>query len=117
MFKMVALLTVVSLFVSTGVPEEPPYKKASLIQLIGTPERFEGKNVSVVGVLLIELEGATLFLTPQDANNRIYVNSVAVRLDESRVRPKKNPAIVHINGRFRGRLKGNWRWDLSRTSP
>ena len=55
------------------VPNPPA---VSIIQLISTPERFSGKAVTVVGLLMARSERTILFLSAEDAKHYISNNGV-----------------------------------------
>jgi hypothetical protein len=47
-----------------------------MIQLIATPEKFDGKTISVVGFLAVEPEDARLYLRLRETSKRsIYTTS------------------------------------------
>lgn len=50
----------------------------SLINLIATPERYEGSRVQVVGYLRLDFEGTALFLTRDDFLAQNYRSAVWV---------------------------------------
>jgi uncharacterized Zn ribbon protein len=59
-------------------PIVPPPTIVSMINLIATPEKFDGKMVSVVGFLAIETEDARLYLSEEDYRHYIAENGVFV---------------------------------------
>ena len=63
-------------------PISPQPIDVSMIQLIATPERFEGKMVSVVGFLGIDPEEARLYVSEEDY--RQYIPGNGVWLDENK---------------------------------
>ena len=73
------LLLLGSAFWSNGqdphaqIPEE-----ISLLQLIATPERYDGKLVAVKGFLHLEFEGDILYLHREDWEQRISKNGIWV---------------------------------------
>jgi hypothetical protein len=52
----------------------------SLINLIATPELFDGKKVRVIGFLHLEFEGNCLYLHEEDYNNSIQKNALRLNL-------------------------------------
>ncbi len=48
----------------------------SLIRLIATPEKFDGKKVRVKGFLNLEFEGTAIFLNKEDSENYIPKNAI-----------------------------------------
>jgi hypothetical protein len=74
------LLPVVFLLVavSLNAGEREEIHLVSIVQLIASPEKFEGQIVAVVGFLQLELEGSELYLHQDDYINHIRKNGVAV---------------------------------------
>src|SRR5215471_15964166 len=50
----------------------------SMVQLIASPEKFDGKVVQVIGFLRLEFEGDVLYLHADDYKNRINKNGLWV---------------------------------------
>lgn len=86
----------------------------SLIQLIATPEKFDGQIVEVIGFLNLEFEGNELFVSREDYENGIAKNGVWIVRN-----PNINADFDELNrhyvalvGRFSASNKGH----LSMTS-
>jgi hypothetical protein len=81
----------------------------SLIQLISTPQVFDGVVVQVVGFLRIEFEGNALYLHKDDFEQRISKNSVWVSLDAKSqdAAAKLNMQYVILIGTFDTKNKGH----------
>jgi len=60
----------------------------SLINLIATPEKYQGKIVQVVGYLNLEFEGNAIYIHKEDYENALLKNAVWV--DVSRNEAIKN---------------------------
>jgi hypothetical protein len=75
----------------------------SLVQLIATPERYDGKLVSVVGFLAFSFEGDWLSLHKEDHDNDIGANSLQVDRTKQMLRDieKLDRNYVLIVGVFR----------------
>lgn len=56
--------------------QQPTY--VSMLQLVTTPEQFEGKLVSVIGFITMNHEGDLLFAHQEDAVNVILNNAVQI---------------------------------------
>lgn len=56
----------------------PEAEPVSLIQLIATPEKYDGKKVSVTGVINVGFEVDLLYLTKDDWKYGINTNSIAL---------------------------------------
>ena len=67
----------------------------SLLQLVATPERFDGKLVRVVGYLWIEFEGTALYLHKEDRVHHLMKNSIFLNLPESDLKRSKE-----LTGRY-----------------
>ena len=52
----------------------------SLINLIATPEKYDGKLIRVVGYLNLEFEGNALYLHKEDYEKSLFRNAVWVKL-------------------------------------
>jgi hypothetical protein len=75
----------------------------SLIQLIATPERFDGKKVVVVGFLRLEHEANLLYLNKDDYDNVVLANTMWIDVTEAmgRDRDKLTLKYARIEGTFR----------------
>ena len=75
----------------------------SMIQLIATPERFDGKQVSVVGFARLEHEAYLLYLSKHDYDNVILANALWIDATEDmgRNRDKLELKYVKVVGTFR----------------
>jgi hypothetical protein len=69
----------------------------SIIQLIATPERYEGKRVSVEGIAHFEFEESALYLHREDADCMNSSNGVWL---DAPARPDLNDTFVVVVGRF-----------------
>lgn len=65
-----AILALVSGSVLAVGDERPPdiHESVSIVALLAEPEAFEGRKISVVGVMVIEFEGDRLCLTREHAD-------------------------------------------------
>ena len=81
----------------------------SILQLIATPEKFDGKSIRVVGFLRVELEGDALYLHKEDYDHHIYKNSLWVDLDPTTREDAVglNMQYVYLIGTFDARNKGH----------
>ena len=91
---------------SNAAPELPLV--VSTIQLIATPEQFDGKLVSVIGFIHIGREQDLLFVGEQDFNHAIDENALWFRLNEGmgQAWQKLNRNYVHIVGMFSAKHEG-----------
>lgn len=74
----------------------------SLIQLIATPERFDGKLVGVIGFCNLEFEGDALYLHREDFESSLLRNAVALQVPPSLRAQRKELSgqYVIVEGRF-----------------
>ena len=75
------------------------------MNLIATPERYDGSLVRIIGFVAIEREGNAVYLSSGDYLQRIYRNGIWIDLegtsisDEARVRC--NRAFCLLEGTFK----------------
>ncbi len=77
-------------------PIIPQPTNVSMIQLIATPEKFDGKIVSVVGYLGIESEDARLYLSEEDYRRYIPGNGVWVDANKETARNVKQIDMHYV---------------------
>jgi len=77
--------------------------RVSIVQLVATPEKYDGNLVDVVGFLNFGFEGDWLFLHKEDYDNGIDANAVRVERTKDMMRDieKVHRNYVHIVGVFR----------------
>lgn len=97
------------LFGSVGASAQERAKPVSLIQLVATPERFDGKLVMLQGFVKFDREpkhgvNVFLYLHEEDAKNRLVSNSILVIPSKEMLRDEEtlNGKYVHITARFQG---------------
>ena len=86
---------------------EPP--DVSLVQLIATPERFDGKHVQVVGYCWLESEDDALYLSRDDQANMVYRNSIwlSVSREDREKWLGMRGNFVAVSGTFRADFQGH----------
>ena len=101
LIAVAAAMAVVASAHLAGQQQKPV--RVSLVQLIATPERYDGKQVSVVGFLVFGFEGDWLCLHKEDYDNGIDANGVRIdrTKDMSRDLEKLHRNYVQIVGVFR----------------
>ncbi len=57
-------------------------ENVTLVQLIATPEKYDGQRIRVVGVGNLEFEGNAIYLSKEDLSYRIY-NAVWLDFDNN----------------------------------
>lgn len=119
-----ALLLTVAL--SSGACAHEPDETArrvricSIINLIATPERYDGIRVRTIGVATTEFEGDAIFLSYDDARDSVVWNAVGMSLEGSGITEERKAALhmkrVLIEGEFHAEKSegaGGWRGDIS----
>ena len=82
-------------------------ESVSMVQLIATPEKFDGKTIQVVGFLRLEFEGNALYLHREDYDHGIYRNAIWVDFPADQDAQKVNGHYVLLQGIFRANLHGH----------
>lgn len=83
----------------------------SLIQLIATPDSYDGKTVRLQGFVRIEFEGTAVYLHREDAAQMLTRNGLWLDLDPA-ARPDSKEAQANnhyatIEGRFNAKAHGH----------
>ena len=84
-------------------PIVPQPTNASIINLISTPERYDGKMVSVVGFLALEPEDSRLYLSQSDYRQVILDNGIFIDANKEVTRDleAKDLHYVQVVGVFK----------------
>lgn len=86
---ILGLLILMALFFSTGIVIATEPTKApiyvSLLQLIANPSRYDGLTVSVRGYFRDRYEETALFLSKDDSDYRITMNSIWCNFNEDKL--------------------------------
>src|ERR1700730_655936 len=82
-------------------------ESVSMVQLIATPEKFDGKTIQVVGFLRLEFEGNALYLHREDYDQEIYRNAFWFNFPADQDAQKVNGHYVLLQGIFRANLHGH----------
>ena len=102
-------------FTTRAIAAEMP-KDVSIVQLLATPEKFNGKLVRVFGFLRLEFEGDALYFHKEDYEQGLTRNALFVYMPEgSEPRPKDVPGntesinshYVLMEGIFHGDVHGH----------
>jgi hypothetical protein len=117
--RVAGLLTMVSL----GVFAEPleksvfgfgkPNSDAIIVPLVGVlarPTDYDGRLIRVVGVIRVEFEGNSLYLTKEHYLNRIHDNAIWVSLDRSQMSQMNGLSgrYASVEGIFNSKVKGHF---------
>jgi hypothetical protein len=104
---LISLVVVSSLCLRTTTGQTRPVQQpmhVSVLQLITTPDKFDGQVISVIGFLSLSREQDVLYAHQEDATHLILDNGVVVDRTEQLGRDKKSldRKYVQIVGLFRG---------------
>jgi hypothetical protein len=86
------------------IPED-----VSIIQLIGSPDRFDGRIVRAVGFLHLQFEGNALYIHSEDFEHQIYKNAIWLSADPGLLEEaeKLNGQYVIVTGTFSASNRGH----------
>lgn len=94
---------------SGSSPKEP--LAVSLLQLIATPDAFDGKYVRVQGFVRIGHEGTAVYLHREDAERMLTKNGLWLAADDAAPEGSKEAKVTDryalIEGRFAAKKKGH----------
>ena len=77
----------------------------TMVQLIASPEKYEGKHVRVIGFLHLEFESEVLYLHKEDFDHAIVGNGVWVDLGQEQ--QKLSDHYVLLEGVFTAKERGH----------
>jgi hypothetical protein len=74
----------------------------SIVQLLSSPERYDGQHIAVLGFLTIGMENNNLYLAKNDYDNALLPNSIRVHISDEMVKKSEelNMKYVRIAGVF-----------------
>jgi hypothetical protein len=81
----------------------------SVLQLVAVPEKYDGKSVSVVGYLELQVENDVIYLHREDRDFGLYANSLRVEFEPKLTEKEKsmcNLHYVYVRGKFDANDKG-----------
>ena len=91
--------------------EERSVVSVTMVQLLTSPERYDGKRIRVIGILNLEFEGTALYLRPNDASTipTNYKNGFWISIPAETYKAKKalHRKPVILEGTFDVSLKGH----------
>ena len=83
----------------------------SLIQVVQSPQQFDGQPIRVIGVANVQYEATGLFISESDLQNSVTKNGVWISIPSSDANRKLHGKFVLVEGTFdagnRGHL-GMW---------
>ena len=82
----------------------------SVIQLITSPEKYDGKIVHVTGFIKIEFEGTAIYLHEEDYKKHIYKNSIWLSMPNELYSLKNEISEKYgsVIGTFKAEPKGHF---------
>jgi RNA polymerase sigma factor (sigma-70 family) len=90
-------------------PQQP--LSVSLLQLIATPDAFDGKHVQIFGFVRIEHEGTSIYLHREDSDHRLHKNGLWLVASDVPAEDSKEALVKDryalIEGRFTAKRKGH----------
>jgi hypothetical protein len=99
------LLAVITLAYAANARGE--FEHCSVINLIATPDTYDGKKVQVIGVAVVRLEGTAVFLTRDDAESGVRKNAIWLELEDLDKFKHLNGKYVVVQGTFVAAMKGH----------
>jgi hypothetical protein len=102
MYRFAEML-VIFIFSLTMLGNAQQPSRVSLVQLIASPEKFDGKIVTVDGFLDMNREGDLLYLHEVDSKNLILANAIWINRTEQmgKNRLNLNMKYVKVVGKFK----------------
>lgn len=100
-----------SLFLTQNVyAKESSVLPVSIYQLIANPEKFDGKEVYVIGFMHLEFEGDVIYAHREDWNHSLIQNGIAFEVPKERhfLWMKMNNNYVAIEGTFSTTERGHF---------
>lgn len=88
-----------------------PGQAVSLVALIASPERYDGKKVQVIGYVVLEFEGTAVYLHEEDAKHMLTSNGLWLDFRQAERSLVKNadsqPQYAIIDGVFHAGMRGH----------
>ena len=75
--KLIAFICLAATLLAVPLAAQQP-TNVTLVQLIATPEKFDGKLIRVIGFLRLEFEGDVLYLHREDYENALLGDGIWV---------------------------------------
>ena len=88
--------------VATAAAAEPEIERATLLQVLAHPEKFDGKRLQLIGYLHLQFEGNALYLHKEDYDHQIIGNMVWIEVQGDLHKREKelNDEYVMVIGTF-----------------
>jgi hypothetical protein len=85
--------------------------RVSILQLITTPEKYDGKLIEVTGFIKLEFEGTAIYLHQEDYKNHIYKNSIWLTMSKETLyslQKECSEKYGSVCGTFKAEPKGHF---------
>ena len=80
----------------------------SMVQLLGQPEKYNGRKVQVIGFVHFEFEGNAIYLSREDYKYGIVTNAFWLTLSDSVQTKDVNDSYALVEGTFNPTMKGHF---------
>lgn len=77
--------------------DESPTRTTSLVKLIATPDKFDGRRIIVTGFMNVEFEGNAIYLHKDDFENNLFSNGLWINLNDQQ---KKEIDSLNLNKNY-----------------
>ena len=106
--RLVLYLWLLPLLLTPSARAQEPID-VTLVRLVATPEKFDGKLIRVIGFLRLEFEGNVLYIHQEDYEKAILGNGVWVDVNPliSKQKAKLDLNYVLVEGVFSSTNKGH----------
>ncbi|MDQ1925101.1 hypothetical protein [Massilia pseudoviolaceinigra] len=110
MMKKIILLASLNLWFAYLPAQASSVVEVSIAQLIASPERFDGKLVSVVGFFQNEMEESAIYLNRDEMVQAIRKNGIWIELNSSQMQSitKLHNDYAKIEGLFSATERGHF---------
>src|SRR5262245_25499828 len=88
--KTCPLLLAVLMMLCSATAAEPANERVTLLQMLAQPEKYDKKEIQIIGYLHLEFEGNGLYLHKEDYNHGIIGNVIWVEATEKMEKDKKD---------------------------
>ena len=84
---------------SFGAPSSGPIEAVSLVAVLSNPASFDGNRLWVAGVINVEHEGDSLYLTKEHYRDRISKNSISLSFSYAALDAERSQ-LSKLNGKY-----------------
>jgi len=104
-----AFATILASMFPAGLMAQDAPQSVSLIQLIASPEKYEGKLVAITGFVHLEFEGNGIYLHKDDYQYGLHKNGLWLNSNgcKSRDGKKFSEGYAYVIGRFTSTRHGH----------